>query len=243
MAARLAGALLDLILAVSPPLTGKSQDFSSFAACLPLDPGDTLVIGIVGGWVDWSNPYKCTRRTALELRALKIPGVHVETVENHRLFLAEELIRRAFDTNRDGRLEPAEAAAARLILFGQSLGGRAVLRLTRTLETWGVPVMLALVIDGFGPDDYSVPPNVREVANFFQRGPGVVRGARALHPKDPSKTRIIGNWQFHYWGRTFPMPHENPWGRIFSPGHARMEYDPEVWGRAIALIRERLPRQ
>ena len=99
------------------------QNFSDFTTPLPLKPGDTLVIGIMGGWEPWDKPYRLVRRICLHLRDAGLPNTYIETVENHRLELGRELIVKAFDRDGDGKLSDAERGAARIIIYGQSMGG------------------------------------------------------------------------------------------------------------------------
>lgn len=73
----------------------KNQTFDDFATPLPVQRGETLILGIVGGWERWDHPERSIRRTAIELKRKRHAGVHIETVENHKLFLGEQLIRRA----------------------------------------------------------------------------------------------------------------------------------------------------
>jgi hypothetical protein len=236
---------LQILLCVSAAGTllhadSKNQTFDDFVTPLPVKRGETLVLGIVGGWERWDNPGRCIRRTAIEIKRQFRPGVHVETVENHKLFLAEELIRRAFDFDKDGSLSRDEASQAKIVLFGQSLGGRAVLYLARTLNDWGAPVRLAFVVDAYGKDTYIVPPNVAEAANIFQRDHLVIKGASALHPADPSKTRILLNRQVSYKHRKLPMPEHTRTERLFMDEHAMVEYDPEIWNEVLLVIASRL---
>ena len=235
--------LLLFLLAVGAWADSKYQMFSDFTTPLPLHAGGTLVLGIVGGWERWDAPQRGVRRTALELRRLRFPGVWVETVENHRMELAYDLIERAFDFDGSGKLDPAEIAGARIVIYGQSLGGRASLRLCRWLRDKGVRVLLVVLIDSYGRDSYTVPPNVMAAANLFQRESAVVRGTRAIHAEDASKTRLYGNWAYRYRGRAIPMPGE-PWTRKWFLGaHLKMEYDPEPWARVRALIVQAVQEQ
>lgn len=237
--------VLGLLLALAGALCADSRNqvFDDFTMPLPVKPGETLILGIVGGWERWDNPARCIRRTAIVLKRKKLPGVHVETVENHKLALGHELVRKAFDFDEDGALSPAEAAQASVILFGQSLGGRAVLYLARTLNEWGVPVRLAFVIDGYGRDDYTVPPNVAAAANTYQRDHILLKGARQLHPEDPKRTRILLNRQVTYRGRarTIDTSDDLLRHRVFMGAHSLMEHDPEVWDEVIAKILEAIP--
>jgi hypothetical protein len=216
----------------------RNQTFDDFVTPMPIQRGETLVLGIVGGWERWDHPGRSIRRTAIELKRKRLAGVHVETVENHKLYLGEELIRRAFDFDNDGKLTKEEAAQARVILFGQSLGGRATLRLARTLNDLGVPVRLAVIIDAYGKDTYIVPPNVGSAANIFQRDHLYIKGARALHPADPGKTRILLNRQVSYKGRKLPMPEHSALKRFFLDEHAMVEYDQDIWDEVLRLITE-----
>jgi len=231
------------LLAVGAWADSKYQMFSDFTTPLPVHTGQTLVLGIVGGWERWDAPQRGVRRTALELRSLRLPGVWVETVENHRMELAHELIEKAFDFDGSGKLDPAEIAGARIVIYGQSLGGRASLQLCRWLREKGIRVLLVLLIDSYGRDSYSVPTNVMAAANLFQRDSAVVRGNRRIFAEDATKTRIYGNWAYRYRGREIPMPGE-PWTRKWFLGaHLKMEYDPEPWARVRDLVVQAVQQQ
>ncbi|GIU79108.1 MAG: hypothetical protein KatS3mg005_2346 [Bryobacteraceae bacterium] len=217
----------------------RRQEFSDFTTPLPVERGDRLVIGIVGGWERWDNPTRAIRRTAISIKRKRLPGVHVETVENHSLELAERLVEKAFDFNRNGRLEPEEAAQGSVIIYGQSLGGRAALRLARKLNEWGVPVPLLITIDSFGRDSYEVPPNVRRAANYYQREHLYIKGAEELRAADPAKTQILFNRKLTFKKRDEIEADEHSWlQRFFLDEHARVEYLPEVWEEIERMIVE-----
>jgi len=217
----------------------RKQEFSDFTTPLPVERGDRLVIGIVGGWERWDNPARAIRRTAISIKRKRLPGVYVETVENHSLELAEQLVRRAFDFNRNGRLEPEEAAHGFVVIYGQSLGGRAAVRLSRTLHEWGVPVPLLVTIDSFGRDSYVVPPNVQRAANYYQREHLVIKGAPELRAADPARTQILFNRKLTLKDRGEIEAEEHSWlQRFFLDEHARLEYLPEVWEEIERMIVE-----
>lgn len=219
----------------------RRQEFSDFTTPLPVERGDRLVIGIVGGWERWDNPTRAVRRTAIAIKRKRLPGVHVETVENHSLELAEELVRKAFDFDRDGKLEPDEAAQASVVIYGQSLGGRAALRLSRTLHEWGVTVPLLITVDSFGRDSYEVPPNVRRAANYYQREHLYIKGAPELRAADPAKTQILFNRKVTFKKRDEVEADEHSWlQRFFLDEHARIEYMPELWEEIERMIVEAL---
>lgn len=214
----------------------KNQVFSDFTMPLPVKQGETLVLGIVGGWERWDAPQRAVRRTALEIRDLHLPGVWVENVENHKLYLGRELVQKAFDFDKSGELNQKEKGAARLLIYGQSLGGSAALQFCRWLNEQGMKVILAVVIDSYGRDPYTVPPNVAVAANLFQHDFGVVRGAPKIVAEDPAQTKILGNWQYIYTDRDIPMPGEPGIRRWFMGSHLKMEYDPEPWQRVKDLL-------
>jgi pimeloyl-ACP methyl ester carboxylesterase len=225
-----------LLLISSAFADSRNQVFSDFTTPLPLHPGEILVLGIVGGWERWDAPHRAIRRTALELGSMRLPGTWVETVENHKLELAEELVKRAFDFDKSGRLDPAESAAAQIIVYGHSLGGSAALRLCRWLNEQGIRVRLAVVIDAYGHDPYTVPPNVAAAANLYQRDFGPVRGAPTIVAEDPRQTSIPGNCRYSYKGQNVAMPGEPFLRRWFMGSHLKMEYDPEPWKRVRDLL-------
>ncbi len=230
-----------LLICVAAPAAradSRNQAFDDFATPLPVAPGETLVLGIVGGWERWDNPARAIRRTAIAIKRRELKGVWIETVENHKLPLAERLIREAFDFNRDGKLGPDEAKQARVVLFGQSLGGRAVLRLARTLNDWGVPVRFAAIVDAYGKDSYIVPPNVHEAANWYQRDQLVVKGAPSLRAGNPSRTRILFNRKVSYKGREreFEIDQQSRLQTLFLGAHLVMEFDMPLWREVERMI-------
>lgn len=231
--------LLVLMLLVPMTLHAErhKQSFDSFSTPLPLKPGDTLVIGFLGGWDRWNEPNRLIRRICLHLRDKALPHTYIETVENHRRPLAEKLVQRAFDFNQNGRLEPSEAAQARVMIYGQSLGGWATVRLSRKLNKWKMPVELAVQIDSVGLGDDKVPPNVRAAANLYQHDAYPLRGETEIRAQDPTKTQILGNWRYSYPRGKFIDTHEEPlYRQIFMIPHLKMEYDPEVWTKVESLI-------
>lgn len=214
----------------------KNQVFEDFVTPMPVKRGEVLVLGIVGGWERWDNPIRCIRRTALWLKDRKLPGVHIETVENHKLELGYELVQKVFDFNRDGVLQREEAGAAKVVVFGQSLGGRAVLYFARQMNEWGVPVEFAMVVDAYGKDDYTVPPNVKTAANIYQREHIAIKGAPEIRAEDHSRTKILFNRLVSYKNREIDMGDE-PWHRrTFMGAHLAMEYDIPLWKEIEGLL-------
>lgn len=188
-----------------------------------------LVVGFMGGRESWDNRQRGVRKLALRLRSMNLPGVHVETVENKKRRMAVELIRNAFDRDRDGRLDVRERASARVIVYGQSFGGAAVVKLARQLKKMDVPVLLTLQVDSVGRGDKVIPSNVARAANLFQRDGLIIKGEREIRPEDPSRTTIIGNFKFDYSRKKIDLAEVSWLKRLFRTAHTKMDHDPEVW--------------
>jgi pimeloyl-ACP methyl ester carboxylesterase len=220
--------LLCLLLSTGGILV-RAQNYEDFITRTPLKGGDVLVVGFMGGRESWDNHQRGVRKLALRLRSMNLPGVHVETVENKKRRLAVELIRNAFDRDLDGRLDEGEQASARVIVYGQSFGGAAVVKLARQLKKMGVPVLLTLQVDSVGRGDKVIPSNVARAANLFQRDGLIIKGEREIRAEDPSRTTIIGNFKFDYSGKKIDLAEVSWLKRLFRTAHTKMDHDPEVW--------------
>jgi hypothetical protein len=150
--------------------------------------------------------------------------------------LARNLVTRALDWNRDGNLDIRERSGARIVLYGQSLGGDAAIHLARELNAMDVPVLLTVQVDSVGLHDASIPPNVGAAANFYQHELFTIQGQRHIHADDPTRTNIVANLRFSYRNRKIDASAESWLRRTFGGAHARMELDPEVWRRVEGLI-------
>lgn len=190
----------------------------------------------MGGRESWNNDKRGVRKLALKLRAKNLPGVHVETVENKKRRLALELISKAFDYNRDGHLDVRERASVRVIIYGQSFGGAAVVKLATQLKKIDVPVLLTVQVDSVGRGDKVIPSNVVRAANLFQRDGLIIKGERAIRPEDSSKTTIIGNFKFEYSGKRIDLSEVSWLKRLFQAPHTKMDHDPEVWALVETII-------
>lgn len=216
------------------PLRG--QTWEDFRTPTPIGPGDTLVIGFLGGRERWDHDERSPRKLALKLRLLRIPGLHVETLANRNRALAVKLVERAFDRNRDGVLDPTEGASARIVIYGLSFGGAATVKLARDLSERNIPVLLTIQIDSVGGGDVVIPPNVRWAANFYQTNGLVIRGEGPIRTEDPKRTTIIAECQMDYSKRKIDISHVNWFKKLGRFAHSYISYDPQVWARVEKLI-------
>lgn len=213
-----------------------AQRYRDFTTKTPLNEGHTLIIGFMGGREPWDNQKRGVRKMALKLRAMNLPNVYVETVENKKRHRAIELIRNAFDRDRDGRLDERERASCRLILYGQSFGGAAVVKLARQLQKMSVPVLLIVQVDSIGRGDKVIPADVARAANLFQRNGLIIKGEREIRAEDPSRTTIIGNFEFDYSRKKIDISEVSWLKKLFRAAHTQMDHDPAVWEQVEKLI-------
>ena len=218
----------------------RGQDYRDFITATPLPANHALVVGFMGGREPWNNDKRWVRKLALKLRGVNLPGVHVETVENTRRQLAIELIKNAFDRNQDRTLDALERSNARLIVYGHSFGGAAVVKLARELEEIDLPILLTVQIDSVGRGDGLIPPNVRQAANLFQPNGLFIRGEPEIRAQDPTKTTIVGNFEYDYRDKDIDLSHVSWWKKIFRTAHTKMGHDPEVWAQVERLILDAL---
>ena len=225
-----------LFLATSSFSLVQGQRYQDFTVSTPLNEGDFLIIGFMGGRESWDNDKRGVRKLALKLRASNLAGVHVETVENRKRRLASELIRKTFDYNGDGQLDVRERTSARVIIYGQSFGGAAVVKFARQLKKLKLPVLLTVQVDSIGRGDKVIPSNVRHAVNLFQRDGLIIKGEREIRAEDPSKTTIIGNFKFAYSGKKIDLSEVSWLKRLFQAAHTKMDHDPEVWALVERII-------
>ena len=216
------------------------QRLKDFTTPIPIPPGANLVIGFLGGFERWNDEDRSVRRLVLKLR--ERPGVFAESAGNHNRGTALKFIRRALDTDGDGELNPAECASARVVLFGQSLGGAAAVKTARALQKLGVPVLFTALVDSVGPGDSVIPANVKAAANFFQHDLLSIRGEDEIRAADPSRTRILGNFQNSYYFRSFDRSRASWLRRAMGRSHVKMEQDEALWSVVELLIIDAISR-
>lgn len=228
--------------------------FLSIAAALPLfaEGGaiehvqkfpDYIVIGFVGGFVRHNNPNHGPVQVAERIERTDSSDAYVQVFENRHRKAAYETVLRLLDRDHNGSLSPQEKDRARIILFGQSWGGSAVVMLARELRRAGIPVLLTVQVDSVAKpwqNDKVIPSNVTEAVNFYQTQ-GLIHGRRQIRATDPSRTEILGNFRFDYRHTPVQCQSRLSWyDRVLTPGHAQSECDPRLWSEVEALVRQHI---
>jgi hypothetical protein len=216
----------------------RGKQHNNFSTPTPLGKDQTLVLGFLGGIERWDDESRGVRQVAIKLEAMNLPRVHVETFENRERDLAIKFIQNALDYNQNGLLEDWERESSRLILYGHSLGGAAVVKVANDLKKMGVPVLLTVQIDSVGLlyDDHIIPSNVKHAANLFQNDGWILHGEDKIEPERPDRTRVIANIKFDYQDKNVDMSNSSWERRLFSIPHIKMEADPEVWATVEKMI-------
>ena len=212
------------------------QRYRDFAAETPLASENVLILGFLGGRDSWSDPRPGVARLAKRLRETNEAGVAVEIAENRKRPLALQLIHNSFDRDQDGIMDAEERAAVRLVLYGQSFGGAAVIKLARELHQREIPVLLTVQVDSVGLNDALVPPNVACAANLFQRDGILIQGEPEVRAEEPTRTHIFGNFKYDYDDKTIELSAVPWYKKIFRVAHTKMDRDPEVWAKVEELI-------
>lgn len=197
-----------------------------------------IVVGFVGGFVRHDDLRHSEVQLAQKLRAEHPDHLRIATFGNWHRKAAHRDILRWLDTDEDGRLSAAEKRGARIVLFGHSWGGAAVISLARQLQREGSPVLLTVQVDSIakpGQDDRLVPANVARAINSYQTR-GLLHGRSRITAADPAQTEILGDFFFDY--RETPAEcSQYPWfTRHLFRGHTAIECDPQVWSQIEGLI-------
>jgi hypothetical protein len=214
----------------------RGQRYSDIKTPTPLGREDTLIIGFMGGRDSWRDENVGVGRLAAKLRKSELKGVHVETIENLKRDLALKFVKNSLDRDGNRELDESERSPARIIVYGQSFGGAAVVKFARQLNEIAVPVLLTIQIDSVGRGDEMIPPNVRTAANYYQDNGRVIRGARNIRATDPNRTVILFDRRIDYLTRNVEVRRVPWYKKAFRTDHLKMDNDPEVWQEVEQLI-------
>lgn len=193
----------------------------------------TVVLGFVGGFVKKDDSRHAEVQIVRRLSEQKLPELRAAVFENRQTAEAREQVLRWLDTDGDGQLSAQEKRDARIILFGHSWGGSAVIRLAEELQRLGIPVRLTIQVDSVNKvwgHDCVIPANVAQATDFYQTR-GVLHGCRAIRAEDSQRTRITGNYEFEYTAQPEGCRSYSWFNRHVFVTHNAMGCDPRVWSR------------
>ncbi|MGA8341526.1 MAG: hypothetical protein WB781_06265 [Candidatus Sulfotelmatobacter sp.] len=201
-----------------------------------------ILVGFAGGFVRHDNPGHGPVRLAQRIRQDLPKGASILVFENRHRKAAYKTILRLLDSNHDGVLSNQEKSQARIILFGHSWGGSAVVLLSRELDRAGIPVLLTVQVDSVEKpwqSDKVIPDNVGEAVNFYQPH-GLIRGRAQITAADDSKTHILGNYRFDYRKNPVQCQGASRFQQILAPSHVQSDCDPRLWSQVEELVRQRM---
>jgi len=230
----LLGAGSPQLLAAEPGIATASTQSPSY-----------IFVGFVGGFVRHNNPHHGPVFIAERIRKSAPKNAYVQVFENRHRRAAYRSIVRLIDKDHNGTLSSDEKSAARIILFGQSWGGSAVVMLARELDRDDIPVLLTVQVDSVAKPwqhDGIIPDNVVEAANFYQPH-GILHGRKEIRAADDSKTQILGNYRFDYQQNPSRCEGMSWFDRKITPDHMQSECDPHLWSQVENLVRQQFDPQ
>ncbi len=223
--------------------TGMGQAQAQSSTWVEAQSSPLIVIGFVGGFVHSDDTRHSEVQLIQQLQANYGNNVQARVFENRQRKQAHKFILDSIAI-AGHKLSAEEKARTRIILFGHSWGASSVVYLARDLQRDGLPVLLTVQVDSIrkhGEDDSSIPSNVKQAINFFQTS-GILHGRSEITAYDPSRTTILGNFQYHY-AKAPAACRAYPWhNRVLFKGHTAIECDPHVWSQIADLIQMQLPQ-
>jgi hypothetical protein len=202
----------------------------------------TVVLGFVGGFVKKDDGRHPEVQIIRHLSEEKLPALHAAVFENKQTAEALKQVIRWLDTDGDGQLSAQEKRNARIILFGHSWGGSAVITLADDLERRGIPILLTIQVDsvnkGWG-HDCVIPANVARATDFYQTR-GLLHGCRAIHAEDSRRTKITGSYEFEYTEQPIGCRSYSWFNRHFFITHNAIGCDARVWSQVEDEIQAQL---
>lgn len=158
-------------------------------------PRPVVVIGFVGGMKNPEDLEQGVVQIRNRIQALPCQQITARTFRHWHWRQAQTWLKELIDLNHDGRVSASELETCpKIVLYGHSLGGWAVLKLARRMARHQVHIELAVQIDSVGIGDEVVPGNVKEAVNFYQRSEWPLRGERRIQAQSPQQTSITGNF-------------------------------------------------
>jgi hypothetical protein len=189
---RIAFALLLLLMAFLASNAHARAEDGSPQACR------VIVVGYVGGLDTPGNPGSGIVRIRDRLRGLNHGDLCVRTFSAYTWWHGYNWARSKFPAGEERKLTSEELSLApKVVIYGRSFGGWASLSLSRRLQENNIPVELTVQIDSVGLTDKTLPPNVKESANYDRRAILPPYGKTKIHAGDPDKTQMLPSVRVH----------------------------------------------
>lgn len=238
--------VLAFALVVALPASAMNCETSRAAsAVLPSDQSTprTIVIGFLGGFVAHDETHHPEVQLIEGLRHEYPKNVYFGLFENRKVDEAYRAVLNQLNAKQGRALSNVEKGRACILLFGHSWGASAVVTLAKKLEKEGIPVMLTVQVDSIAKPfhtDRVIPANVVQAANFYQTH-GLLHGRSKIVAADPSRTTILGNFQWEYKEEPKECRDFSWHARFFTRSHIAIECDPKIWSQVVTLLRGSLP--
>lgn len=204
-----------------------------------------IVIGFLGGFVSHDDISHPEVQMMQDFRREYPKGAYFRLFENNKINDAYDEILHTLRQQNEVGLSAERKQAARIMLFGHSWGGSAVVALSRKLDRAGIPVLLTIQVDSVAKpfrNDSLIPANVVQAINFYQVH-GLIHGRRKISAADPSHTAILGNFRQEYQEEPAACHNFSWYSRFFTRSHVEIECDPNIWLQVRALFQQALPSQ
>jgi hypothetical protein len=153
-----------------------------------------IVIGFVGGLRSPEDTNQGVVQIRNRLKNIGCDDLQVNTYRHFHWGRAYKNIFQTVDSDHNDSLSDEELRQApKIIIFGHSLGGWAVIKLAKRLEKAHIPIELTVQLDTVGIGDAVVPGNVKFAMNYYQRSQWPVRGEKRIRAENANSTNIIDN--------------------------------------------------
>jgi hypothetical protein len=156
--------------------------------------GKVIVIGFVGGLRSPEDTNQGVVQIRNRLKNIGCDDLQVNTYSHFHWGSAYKNVLQTIDLDHNGGLSDEELRQApKILIFGHSLGGWAVIKLAKRLEKAHIPIELTVQVDTVGIGDAVVPGNVKFAMNYYQRSQWPIRGEKRIRAENASSTNVIDN--------------------------------------------------
>jgi hypothetical protein len=207
-----------------------------FPTPTPLSSGSTLIVGFLAKYEENGDATQPDNQLATRLRALSLPGVYVQTAGGSSYGKALKLVVAAAGRDPKGRCLPQGCRDVRFIFYGFDRGAAELVKAARKLQSFGLPVALAVEITTPVECEGLIPSNVARAANICLDQRWADHGLKQIRAEDPAKTAILGNLRWSEGGRWLDISEATQVERKFWYKDPRMEFDPLVWNHVEDYI-------